>query len=268
MYFLSYQHSWEEQHFRSRVRREKEAFEELIKEKASLLLPSAVVSLAAEAQATSAAATAATVASLVPRDSRQGGKRAAAAAAASRKQRVVVDTREFRAALPSILHARGIELLPVTLEVGDYILSPQIVVERKSIPDLFGSFASGRLYTQCDAMCRHYKTAVLLIEFEESKAFSLPLGKISHDGSRHEDLTTKLALLTMHFPTLRLVWMRSPHAAADIFTALKAESPSQPDPDKAAAIGQAAGDGAFMQVRGRMSEYTFSTQHRTIHASN
>eukprot|EP01047_Picozoa_sp_COSAG01_P133203 COSAG01_NODE_63161_length_281_cov_0.659341_1_plen_77_part_10 len=53
------------------------------------------------------------------------------------------------------------------------ILSPNIAVERKSIPDLFGSFASGRLFSQCDAMCRHYKIAVLLIEFDEGKPFAL-----------------------------------------------------------------------------------------------
>jgi hypothetical protein len=53
------------------------------------------------------------------------------------------------------------------------ILSPNIAVERKSIPDLFGSFASGRLFSQCDAMCRHYKIAALLIEFDEGKPFAL-----------------------------------------------------------------------------------------------
>ena len=30
---------------------------------------------------------------------------------------VVVDMREFRSSLPSLLHRRGIEILPVTLEV-------------------------------------------------------------------------------------------------------------------------------------------------------
>eukprot|EP01052_Picozoa_sp_SAG31_P035117 SAG31_NODE_4197_length_3483_cov_1.755319_5_plen_115_part_00 len=84
-----------------------------------------------------------------------------------------MDTREFRAVLPSVLHQRGLELLPVTLEVGDYVLSPDIVVERKSVPDLIGSFASGRLYTQVDAMCRYYKNAVLLVEFDETKPFTL-----------------------------------------------------------------------------------------------
>ena len=42
----------------------------------------------------------------------------------------------------------GIDIEPVTLEVGDYILSPEICVERKSISDLIGSLNSGRLYNQ------------------------------------------------------------------------------------------------------------------------
>lgn len=56
--------------------------------------------------------------------------------------------REFRSSLPSLLHEAGMLLVPATLEVGDFVLTPEIVVERKSVSDLFGSFASGRLYTQ------------------------------------------------------------------------------------------------------------------------
>ena len=53
--------------------------------------------------------------------------------------------REFRSSLPSILHASGLHLIPTTLTVADYVLTPDICVERKSIPDLVSSFNSGRL---------------------------------------------------------------------------------------------------------------------------
>lgn len=59
---------------------------------------------------------------------------------------VIVDMREFRSTLPSLLHASNMLIIPVTLQVGDYILSPEMCVERKSIPDLIQSFNSGRLY--------------------------------------------------------------------------------------------------------------------------
>jgi DNA excision repair protein ERCC-4 len=54
--------------------------------------------------------------------------------------------REFRSTLPSLLHASKMIIVPATLTVGDYILTPDICVERKSIPDLVSSFNSGRLY--------------------------------------------------------------------------------------------------------------------------
>ena len=61
------------------------------------------------------------------------------------KKQVIVDIREFRSSLPSLLHASNLLVIPATLTVGDYILSPDHCVERKSIPDLISSFNSGRL---------------------------------------------------------------------------------------------------------------------------
>ena len=60
---------------------------------------------------------------------------------------VAVDVRAFRSALPSVLHRGGMRIAPVTLTVGDYVLSDAHCIERKSISDLFGSFGSGRLHT-------------------------------------------------------------------------------------------------------------------------
>ena len=88
------------------------------------------------------------------------------------KQIIVVDVREFRSELPTLIHSQNIEIQPVQLEVGDYILTPDICVERKSIPDLIGSLCNGRLFSQCTSMTRSYKKAILMIEFDASKAFS------------------------------------------------------------------------------------------------
>ncbi|KAF5368137.1 hypothetical protein D9615_010213 [Tricholomella constricta] len=57
----------------------------------------------------------------------------------------------------------------------DYIITPEICVERKSLSDLISSLNSGRLYTQCELMSVHYTTPMLLIEFEEDKAFTLDI---------------------------------------------------------------------------------------------
>lgn len=57
--------------------------------------------------------------------------------------------------------------------MGDYVLTPDICLERKSIPDLIQSLNSGRLYNQALAMTRHYAKPMLLIEFDKDKPFDL-----------------------------------------------------------------------------------------------
>jgi DNA excision repair protein ERCC-4 len=57
----------------------------------------------------------------------------------------VVDIREFRASLASLLDAAGIVVIPETLSVGDYVINPSMCIERKSLSDLQSSFANGRL---------------------------------------------------------------------------------------------------------------------------
>src|SRR4051794_40706610 len=98
-----------------------------------------------------------------------GGGRLAATAA---PPRVVVDVREFRSALPSLLHGNNMIVIPCQLTVGDYILTPDICVERKSIRDLITSLRNGRLYNQAETMMQHYKTPLLLIEFDQNKSFT------------------------------------------------------------------------------------------------
>src|SRR5258705_12751415 len=61
------------------------------------------------------------------------------------KVQVIVDMREFCSTLPSLLHASKLLGVPATLTVGDYILTPEICVQRKSISYLISSFNSGRL---------------------------------------------------------------------------------------------------------------------------
>lgn len=59
---------------------------------------------------------------------------------------VVVDVREFRSALPCLLFKAGFDVVPITITIGDYIITPEMCVERKSLPDLIESLNSGHLY--------------------------------------------------------------------------------------------------------------------------
>ena len=68
------------------------------------------------------------------------------------ESQVIVDMREFRSTLPSLLHASNLLVIPATLTVGDYILTPDICVERKSLADLISSFNSGRLCVKVSSL--------------------------------------------------------------------------------------------------------------------
>ncbi|KAM6165996.1 DNA repair endonuclease XPF [Erethizon dorsatum] len=227
VYFLIYGGSTEEQRYLTALRKEKEAFEKLIREKASMVVPEeregrdeTNLDLARGTASTQAAA-----------DTRKAGGQEQNGT----QQSIVVDMREFRSELPSLIHRRGIDIEPVTLEVGDYILTPEMCVERKSISDLIGSLNNGRLYSQCISMSRYYKRPVLLIEFDPSKPFSLTARGALFQEISSSDISSKLTLLTLHFPRLRLLWCPSPHATAELFEELKQNKP-QPDAATAMAI--------------------------------
>ena len=93
----------------------------------------------------------------------------------SKRDILIVDTREFSCTTPIFLHEKGFWLVPMVITVGDYILSDQICVERKSIGtgDLFSSFASGRLLQQVTNMERFFERPILLIEFDDSIEFKI-----------------------------------------------------------------------------------------------
>lgn len=157
------------------------------------------------------------------------------------RTKIVVDVREFMSSLPAVLYAQGFDIIPLTLEIGDYVLSPELVVERKTLSDLRGSLFSGRLYQQAESMCKHYRTAVLLIEFDGDKTFGLQSLSELGDDIQAYSLMSRLVLLCLHHPRLRLVWSRSLHATGDIFKQLKANH-EEPDPLVAATVGVSGDD--------------------------
>jgi ERCC4-type nuclease len=79
--------------------------------------------------------------------------------------RIVADDRENAAGVLQELGARGeIELAIERLEVGDYLVGSQIVVERKTIPDFARSIVDTRLFRQAGAMAAGPRRAVLILE--------------------------------------------------------------------------------------------------------
>jgi len=80
------------------------------------------------------------------------------------KLRIIVDERERKSGIPDLLRAVGINIELKTLPIGDYIVAPETVVERKSIHDLISSIFDGRLFDQCNRLKEHFQFPIILIE--------------------------------------------------------------------------------------------------------
>lgn len=220
----------EEQAYLTALRREKQAFELIINTKRTMVIETDREGrMLSEAEETVVADNA-----LDNSTTRQAGGQLPSGP--ENKSLVVTDMREFRSELPCLIHRRGVEVVPVTITIGDYILTPDICVERKSISDLIGSLNTGRLYNQAVQMLRYYAKPVLLIEFDQNKPFHLQGRYMMSDSSQNMDVVKKLQLLTLHFPKLLLVWSASPYATAQLFIELKQGKP-EPDPEAAALLG-------------------------------
>jgi len=233
VYFMLYRGSVEEQAYLTTLRREKKAYESLIKAKSDMVIPEDREGRSGDNMYLSRGSE---KASDVMMESLAKGSRRGGTEGEKTTPKVIVDMREFRSELPSMLHKRGIDIEPVTLEVGDYILTPEICVERKSISDLIGSLNSGRLYNQATSMTRFYSKPMLLIEFDSNKPFSLQGKYFMSRDVQSSDLVARLQLLTMHFPKLRILWSPSPHATAELVEELK-KGRDEPDASKAATLG-------------------------------
>lgn len=163
---------------------------------------------------------------------------------------VIVDSREFNASLPGLLYRYNVRVVPCMLTVGDYIISPDICIERKSIADLIGSLQNNRLVSQCKKMSKHYKYPALLIEFDEGQSFSLePFSERRSYRSKElstthsiasklsqDDIQLKLCKIVMRFPTLKIIWSSSPLQTVNILLELKFGR-EQPDPSKSVQLG-------------------------------
>lgn len=78
--------------------------------------------------------------------------------------RIVVDERERKSGIPDLLRSVGLNMEIKTLPIGDYIVAPETVVERKSIRDLLASIFDGRLYDQCSRLKEHFAYPIILVE--------------------------------------------------------------------------------------------------------
>jgi len=78
--------------------------------------------------------------------------------------RIIIDERERKSGIPELLKKVGVNVEIKTLLIGDYIVAPETVVERKSIKDFMSSIFDGRLFDQCNRLKEHFQFPIILIE--------------------------------------------------------------------------------------------------------
>jgi DNA excision repair protein ERCC-4 len=116
--------------------------------------------------------------------------------------RIVVDERERPSGIPDILRKSGVVVDFAQLVVGDYIVSPDTAVERKTVHDLIHSIYDGRLYVQCAQLVKHYQKPIVIIQGDLTRLAEIP------DDVEDEEKKKKMAeRLPLAFDALATVAM-------------------------------------------------------------
>ncbi len=118
------------------------------------------------------------------------------------KARVYVDTREKGSPVASFLEKKLLVVYK-RLDVGDYLISSEVVIERKSITDYMKSLYDGRLFDQAYRMSSTYSFPILVIE-----------GGFAPYKDRYK-FNSSLASLLVNYG-IRVVTTRGPSDTADL----------------------------------------------------
>ncbi|PIO06228.1 hypothetical protein COT29_02055 [Candidatus Micrarchaeota archaeon CG08_land_8_20_14_0_20_59_11] len=81
----------------------------------------------------------------------------------SDKVQAYVDDRELKSDVCKALFEKGALLLPKRLDVGDFILSGRVCMERKNAADFESSIVDGRLFQQAQAMRENFASPLLAL---------------------------------------------------------------------------------------------------------
>jgi len=81
-----------------------------------------------------------------------------------KKLKIIADHREEASGVIDELRALGVDLEVCQLNVGDFILSDRVGVERKSVSDFLQSIVDKRLMSQAKLLCETFERPVLIIE--------------------------------------------------------------------------------------------------------
>lgn len=133
--------------------------------------------------------------------------------------RVVADEREKASGVPEELSRLNVRVYFSRLPVADYVLNPEIAVERKSVRDLVSSIYDSRLFYQAAKISAAYAKPFLLVEGDSKEVQSLARNLKSFYGA--------IANVTMAYG-LRVLYTANPKETAMAIAELLGHARAKP----------------------------------------
>lgn len=97
--------------------------------------------------------------------------------------KVVVDERERASGVPDELSGMNVRVYFSRLPIGDYVISPEVVVERKTIRDFLSSVYDSRIFYQAAGLAATYSKPYLLIEGDSTEVGKMARNIRSYYGA-------------------------------------------------------------------------------------
>jgi ERCC4-related helicase len=154
--------------------------------------------------------------------------------------KIIIDHRESRSPIMRFLSQKDITVETQQLDVGDYIVSSRIGVERKTVDDFLGSLIDGKLFVQMKNLRATYSRPLLLVEGE---------GLLTKRNISHNAIFGSIASIIVDFG-IPIITTHSPQETAD-FLSIMAQR-EQKEGDRAVAI------------RGEKTAHTLSEQQQFL----
>jgi DNA excision repair protein ERCC-4 len=111
--------------------------------------------------------------------------------------RIVVDERERNSNIPELLKNAGAVIDFTQLKVGDYVVSSETAVERKTVRDLISSIYDGRLFIQCSDLVKYYQKPLLVVQGNIAE-----LSETSEDMEDPEDIKLHSERMSLAYDAL------------------------------------------------------------------
>ena len=135
--------------------------------------------------------------------------------------RVVVDERERASGVPDLISKLDVRVYFSRLPVGDYVISPEIAVERKSLGDFISSVYDGRLFVQASEISSAFRKPYLIVEGDVKEVSGLVKNLNSYYGA--------LSSVTLAYD-LRLIYTANQSETAIAVASLVKQSRARPLP--------------------------------------